>query len=382
MWLVFWNYMTLSIPPIARISTNHLKAPYVSFLCWQVSIMKHKKNDQAFNPKNERAKHRYKSHVEQAEGKDPKTLWDILKHIRYFEEFTGFKGFEAFNKEQAVSYVKHLQAQNLSLSFNVNNLRSIKVFLQWLERQQGYRSKINPNHIDYLNVSKNQKNMAKAQAYQKSYTFDDIVATIQKMPHDSDTEKRDRAMIALQALCTLRISELRTVKIRNLITEQGRHFIHVCPKDMDVKFAKPRMAYFLPLPDAIVHAVLSWRDLLLSRGFKEGDPLFPKIDVRFRQDSLLETSVSKQGIKSNTTLRDLFKRTFVGAGLPYIRPHSFRKTLVRYAQHQSPAFLNAVRQNLGHTSIDTTLSSYGHLSHFDQGEIISYSKIDLSPPRR
>ncbi len=34
------------------------------------------------------------------------------------------------------------------------------------------------------------------------------------------------------------------------------------------------------------------------------------------------------------------------------------------------------------TSIDTTLSSYGHLSHFDQGEIISYSKIDLSPPRR
>ena len=77
---------------------------------------------------------------------------------------------------------------------------------------------------------------------------------------------------------------------------------------------------------------------------------------------MLEQAIKKEEIKLNTTIRDIFKKAFESAGFEYIRPHSIRRTLARYAEIQSPAFLNAVRQNLGHKSIDTTLSSYGQQS--------------------
>jgi len=72
-----------------------------------------------------------------------------------------------------------------------------------------------------------------------------------------------------------------------------------------------------------------------------------------------------------TTIRNIVKHAFERAGFEYIKPHNFRKTLAKYAGTQSPAFLNAVRQNLGHTSIDTTLNSYGQQSVAEQGKNIA-----------
>jgi hypothetical protein len=44
---------------------------------------------------------------------------------------------------------------------------------------------------------------------------------------------------------------------------------------------------------------------------------------------------------------------------------------------QTPEFMNAVRQSLGHSSIDVTLSSYGQLSEYEQRKIISQQKIEF-----
>src|SRR5690606_34314222 len=107
--------------------------------------------------------------------------------------------------------------------------------LSWLERQTGYRNKIKYNDIDYLNVSNNQRKQAKASGYKHSYKFDQIIQTIRNMPDKRDCKKRNKDIISLQALCTLRISELRTVKIKNIIEEDGHYFVHINPKDMAVK---------------------------------------------------------------------------------------------------------------------------------------------------
>ena len=157
----------------------------------------------------------------------------------------------------------------------------------------------------------------------------------------------------------------------HLIEEDGQYFIYVCPKNMSVKFGKTRHANFIPLPEDIIENVIRWRDYLHSLGFSDADPLFPKIDNLFARANLLEQTIKKEEIKSNTTIRDIFKKAFENAGFEYIRPHSFRRTLARYAETQSPAFLNAVRQNLGHKSIDTTLSSYGQQSVAEQRRNIS-----------
>lgn len=326
---------------------------------------------------NERMKYKYRQHLRRIGQKDDKTVVAALKNIRDFEIFMGFEGFEKFNDHIADKYIQGMFNANLSLSYITDNIRALKDFLNWLERQRGYRSKINYNHIDYLNVSRNQRNTAKATEYQKAYKYDQIIALIRAMPEQTDKDKRDKAIISLQALCTLRISELRTVKIKSLIEEDGVHFIYVCPKSMSVKFAKTRYAVFVPLPDDIIANVIQWRDYLRSLGFKDADPLFPKIDNHFARTNLLEQKIRKEEIKSDTTIRDIFKKAFEDAGFEYIKPHSFRKTLARYAETQSPAFLNAVRQNLGHESIDTTLSSYGQLSAAEQRKIISNVKTSF-----
>jgi len=329
------------------------------------------KSKAQFNKHNERTKYKYRQHLRRVSQKDEKTILAALKHIRYFEIFINFAGFEKFNGHVADKYIQGMFTANLSLSYISDNIRALKEFLRWLERQRGYRSKIDYNQIDYLNISRNQRNTAKATEYQKSYKFSQIIQTIRQMPVKSKKNKRDQALISLQALCALRIGELRTVKLKSLIEEDGLYFIYVCPKNMCVKFAKTRHANFMPLPDDIIANVIEWRDYLRLLGFKESDPLFPKIDHRFTQENLLEQTLRKEEIKSDTTIRDIFKKAFEGAGFEYIKPHSFRKTLARYAENQSPAFLNAVRQNLGHSSIDTTLSSYGQLSMAEQRKTIS-----------
>jgi integrase len=333
------------------------------------------RNKDQYNPINERVKYKYEQHLRRVGQKDGKTITTLLKHIRDFEVFLNFQGYEKFNDHTADKYIHNMFNVQRSLSYITNNIRALKDFLYWLERQKGYRSKLNYNHIEYLNISRNQLKAAKATDYQKTYSYNQIIDTIRKMPNQTEKNKRDKAIISLQALCTLRISELRTVKIQNLIEENGHYFIYVSPKNMQVKFSKTRHAVFVPLPNDIVQNVLEWRDYVHSLSFKATDPLFPKINNRFSQANLLEQKIEKETIKSGTTIRNIFKKAFESAGFEYIRPHSFRNTLVRYAATQNPAFLNAVRQNLGHNSIDTTLNSYGQISTTEQGIILSNASI-------
>ena len=58
--------------------------------------------------------------------------------------------------------------------------------------------------------------------------------------------------------------------------------------------------------------------------------------------------------------------------LPYYHPHSFRHTLghMAYALNLTGEGLKAWSQNLGHENVNTTLTSYGTLSTYRQGEVI------------
>ncbi len=339
--------------------------------------MKKEKSHAIYNAINERIKYKYRTHLKRIGQRDYKTIIDALKHIREFELFNDFVGFEKYSADVADKYIESLFRRKLSASYISNNIRVIKDFLRWLERQRGYRSKIDYNDIDYLNISRNQQNTAKAVEYQKSYKYEHILKTIRLMPMSTEKDKRDKAIISLQALCGLRISELRSIRMKNLIEENGQYFIYVSPKSMaNVKFAKTREANFAALPDDIINNVLTWFNYLKSLDFRDSDPLFPVVDNRFTETNLLQQTMRKDGIKSDTTIRDIFKKAFEAAGFEYIKPHSFRKTVARHAEYQTPAYLNAVRQNLGHKNIDTTLSSYGQLSSAEQRRIISEVKIE------
>ena len=108
-----------------------------------------------------------------------------------------------------------------------------------------------------------------------------------------------------------------------------------------------------------------WR---IASGNSESIPLSPPH---------LEENIKFTGIKSNSTICNIFKKAFTNAGFEYINPHNFRHTAIRFAETQSPAFLNAVRQSLGHKSIETSFNSYGELSEYDQRERINGLEYDF-----
>ncbi len=338
--------------------------------------MKKQETKEQFNPQNERIKYQFRIHTKRAIKKDEKTIIAELKYLREYEIFSLFVGFEKYDSTQADKYINYLFDQNYSLSYINDTLRTLKVFLNWLERQKGFRSKINYNDIDYLNITNNQRRASKATEHKKSYSFDQIIKTIRQMPCETILERRNKAIISANALCSLRISELRTIKLKNLIEEDGKCFIHINPKDIDSKFAKARYADCVALPQDIFDNVINWKNELMTKfGFTGKDPLFPKIPSNFNQFNLLESAITKEEIKSGSQMRDIFKNAFEKAGLEYINPHNFRHTRTKFAMKQSPLYLNATRQSLGHKNIDTTCNVYGELSTYEQREVIGNVKV-------
>ena len=334
-----------------------------------------KEKREQFNPKNERIKYQFRIHTKRAIKKDDKTIIAELKYLRDYELFDNFDDFETFSNTKADQYVNHLFDQNYSLSYINDAIRTLKVFLTWLERQKGFRSKINYNDIDYLNITNNQRRASKATEHKRSYSFEQIVKTIHQMPNNTMIERRNKAIISANALCSLRISELRTVKLKNLIEEEGKCFIHINPKDVNSKFAKSRYVDFIQLSQDIFDNLINWKNELVKLGFISKDPLFPKIPTNFNQLNFLESRITKDEIKSSSQIRDIFKNAFEKAGFEYINPHNFRHTRARFASKQSPQYLNATRQALGHKNIDTTFSSYGELSIYEQRDVIAGIKI-------
>jgi hypothetical protein len=71
-------------------------------------------------------------------------------------------------------------------------------------------------------------------------------------------------------------------------------------------------------------------------------------------------------------IRQILRDGFAAAGLPYVNPHAFRKTLARLGETlcRSPEEWKAWSQNLGHESEMTTFVGYGEVPGHRQAEII------------
>ena len=77
-----------------------------------------------------------------------------------------------------------------------------------------------------------------------------------------------------------------------------------------------------------------------------------------------------------THVRQVVAQAFTSVGLPKFIPHSFRKTIIALAIEMklNPEEFKAWSQNLGHSSVVTTLSSYCPVSSSRQRELIKKVK--------
>lgn len=103
------------------------------------------------------------------------------------------------------------------------------------------------------------------------------------------------------------------------------------------------------------------------------DPLFPATRVGVGDDRTFQAlGLDRRHWTSADPIREVFRRAFPAAGLPYYAPHSLRSTLAQLGEQrcQTPEEFKAWSQNLGHSGVLTTFTNYGSVADARQAEII------------
>jgi integrase len=331
------------------------------------------------HPDNERIKRRYLHFLKDAKGRDEASLDAVAKALARFEEHSKCRDFRRFHIEQARAFKAHLMdsknvrtSKPLSASTVCATLGALRAFFEWLAQQPGYRSRIKPADAAYFTPPDNLSRVATASRYKPCPTLEQIRLVLGAMPTSTDTERRDRALIAFAIATGARDRAIISFKLKHIDLENGR--VDQDARQVGTKRAKTFSTWFFPVGDDVLKIISNWVTFLRAeRGFASEDPIFPKAKVDVGADLKLRAAGLERGHWANANpVREIFRGAFLRVGLPYFNPHSFRNTLVQlaYDLKLDPEQFRAWSLNLGHESCLTTFSSYGTIAPARQGELI------------
>lgn len=328
---------------------------------------------------NARIKRTYVDFLRETLGRSEASLLAVAAALNRFDDYNSNRDFRNFHIEQAKGFKAHLaksvnaiSGERLSASTTTSTLNAVKMFFKWLASQPGYKRNLKVSDADYFNAPTRDVRIAGAKRSRPIATLEQIDAVLRAMPIDTDTQKRDRAVIAFAIVSGARDGAIASFKLKHVNVMHKR--IEQDARDVATKQAKTFTSFFFPVGDLATRIVLDWITFLRTeRLFGESDPLFPSTDVRPDKGRLFTASgLTREHWSSAAPIRRIFKEAFERVGLPAHNPHSFRNTLVQlaYKLQLSPEQFKAWSQNLGHSAILTTFSSYGNLSVYRQEEVM------------
>jgi integrase len=338
------------------------------------------------NPANERIKRDYFQYLAEAKGRDEATIDGVAKSLARFEESTRAKDFKRFHREQAVAFKAKLsQALNARTGERISKatmhatLRDLRAFFFWLAHLPGFKSHIAYADADYFNLSDKDVSIARARREQQVPTPAQIDHVLSLMPIDTALARRNRALIAFAALTGARVGALASFQLGHVDLERG--LVENDARVVKTKFAKTFRTYFMPVSDRALAIVSEWvTELGRDHLWGLNDPLFPATKTGLDADSgFVAIGLARHGWATTTPIRLIFMHAFKAAGLPYFNPHSLRSMLVQHAMalNLSPEAMKAWSQNLGHSDVLTTFTSYGSVPVHRQGELI---RTDVGKP--
>lgn len=328
---------------------------------------------------NERIKREYLEFRRYAGRLSEKSLDKEIAAIDRFDAWNGRKDFRRFHIKQAKAFRKHLDnarsemtGRPLGASTRRAILAPLRMFFAWLATRPGYRKRIGPSDAEYFNLSRRDAAVASASDPRPAPSPQQVRHALSAMPHGTDIERRDKAVMALLTLTAVRDGALITLRLKHV--DQVDRWLWQNAKEVDTKFGKSFRTYFQPgFPEAeatLKEWVIHQRESLM-RG--PDDPLFPKTAMDLDEaGGFPAVGVSRDHWKTAQPVRDIVKRAFEAAGIPPFGPHSFRHMHAREAlwSGKSVEEFWAVSQNLGHSSMLTTLRSYGQLPEHRRRELI------------
>lgn len=331
------------------------------------------------NAANERVKRDYFAFLREAKGRDTATIDRVAQSLAKFEASTRHKDFKRFHKEQAVAFKQRLgeainakSGARLSKATVQSTLRDLKAFFEWLSREPGFRSHLSYSDADYFNLSDKDMAIARARREKRVPSLEQVRKVLDAMPAATALERRDRALVAFAAITGARVNALASFRLEHVDIAGG--FVEQDARTVRTKFAKSFRTYFMPVCEGALEIVADWiRELREDELWGPADPLFPATAMGLGDDGAFQpTGLARYGWASTGPVREVFRKAFAAAGLPYYNPHTFRDMLVRYAMAMdlSVMEMKAWSQNLGHTDLMTTFTSYGNVPTHKQGELI------------
>jgi integrase/recombinase XerD len=337
---------------------------------------------QKANYQNEIIKRDFASFLKNSEGFSEESVASFEAALLLWEDFNFWRDFEGFDQKQAVAFRDWLKSKRkkgsektISLSYCYDNLRRLRRFFEWLSKQP--KSKINPTHIGFLNLSKKENRIATQTRDRKIPTFEEVVQTIESIAGKTEVERRDRALLSLTLLTGARISAIASLPLKSF--DRNRLTLEQNPAyGVKTKFSKKITTALFPLPDERpLKFFLDWFDYLQSeRKFSPNDPIFPATRIEHGEENInfySPGSVDPSFWSGSNPARKIFEKRFKNAGTPYYHPHTFRHLIVKefVKTRLTEEEKKAISQNLGHEDVGTTFGSYGY------GHIAEDRQVDL-----
>jgi integrase len=330
---------------------------------------------------NERIKRRYLQWLKDAKGYSTASIDMAAAAIARFEDYSRHRDFRRFHVEQARAFKAHFagkvmglqSGEPLSRATVASTLRQLKAFFTWLADQAGYRSSVRYADAAYFTPAGQDERIASGPRFKPVPELEDIEKALLAMPDDTEIAKRDRALFAFIFLTGARDRAVASLKLKHVDIAAGKVFQDA--REVKTKRAKTFATQFFPVGDLPSAVLREWVGFLKTvKGFGPDDPLFPATEVELH--GMLRSAtvgLSRRQWQTTTPIRKIFKTAFARVGLPYFNPHSFRSTLARLGERLCGPGKEwkAWSQNLGHTDMMTTFSSYGQVPEHQQCEIIA-----------
>ena len=340
------------------------------------------------NAANERIKHEYFRYLKEARGRDGTTIDAVAKSLARFEQTTTAKDFKRFHPEQAMAFKRRLAdaqsartGEKLSKATLLSTMRDLKAFFFWLAHQPGFKQTIEYSSADYFSLSDKDTAIARARREKKVPSLEQVHHVLATMPIDTMLERRDRALIACAAITGARVNALASFQLGHVSSDGD--FIEQDARTVRTKFAKTFRTYFMPIGGEALAILRDWvAELQRDHLWGPADPLFPATKMGLGESGgFVAIGMARHGWATTAPIREIFRKAYTAAGLPYFNPHSLRHMLVRHAMTLglSPEEMKAWSQNLGHTDVLTTFTSYGSVPTYRQGELIRASRNSIGP---
>ncbi len=332
--------------------------------------------------KNEKIKRQYYHWLREAQNSSEKTVDAIKKALWVYDEFSNYEDLGLFDGNRAVEYKKWLAVrkhpktgEKISPVTQYHYLRHLRAFLLWLSDKRGYRSRIFPSDIAFLNMDKKYAKAALDPTKQEYPPLSYVIALCRSIDIVTEIDRRDRALIAFTAISGARDEAISTLTLQ-CFDEQKLVIYQYKKYGVQTKFAKDITTYLMVFDQELLDYFLDWvKYLRQEKHASSSFPIFPQDKQECLRDNnvcFFAEHVDDKPWSGAGGIRKVFEKRAKAAGMDYYPPHKFRHLAIELARGKCHDLneLKAVSQNFGHENIETTMVSYGNFNATQIGKII------------